>query len=268
MRLNYTPTPDNKLVEELTYEEVRATMKIAKELCEKETDKSSARAGALYQDQRNLSNTAHDLQKKGKMKPVPLQDWVNDHVIGDEMYWKGAAGSQISFVRDRLVSLAGWGRYWRETKRSVTVISTHTSKSIELPVYKIERPGLTLILRDNFHDWKLSVISETPIIADFTGMFHTTPPIAPKYTGDQLSSVYFEGFPEQYIFGYYEPSDKKKFSACIGSEYTLCTTVFLILRSLGHVKPMIWHTEETRRKSMEEDTLRDKEWEKEHGRDY
>src|SRR6185369_7381601 len=100
-------------------------------------------------------------------------------------------------------------------------------KSVKLPVYQLSRPdlGLRLILRGNFHDWKLSVISNKPIAADFTGLFRTTPPTHPKYHGNELASCYFEGFPEELVFGYYEPSDKCQWSAAIGGQQALWATV-------------------------------------------
>jgi hypothetical protein len=197
-----------------------------------------------------------------------LQRWVSEHVVKDEMLWKGAWGDQIQFVRDTLVGLFSAGLYYEDIAAIPDVISTHRSKSIELPVYELKRSdiGLTLYLRGNFHDWKLSVVSERPIEADFTGLFHTTPPIDPDYTGDSLHPVYFEGFPRELVFGYYEPSDKKRWSACIGGSYTVYTTVFLILRALGVIKPHVWHTPESHRAEMDEEKAYREKWEAEHPR--
>ena len=112
--------------------------------------------------------------------------------------------------------------------------------------------GLTLVVRNNFYDWKLSVISkDRPIVADFSGLFYTTPPVAPEYTGNELADCYFEGFPKELVFGYYEPSDKKRFSAAIGGDHALYTTVFLLLRSLDIVRPCQWHTPESHRAAIE-----------------
>jgi hypothetical protein len=195
-----------------------------------------------------------------------LQKWVSEHVVKDEMLWKGAWGDQIQFVRDRLVGLFSAGLHYEDIAAIPDVISTHTSKSIQLPVYELKRDdiGLTLYLRGNFYDWKLSVVSKRPIEADFTGLFHTTPPIDPNYTGDSLHPVYFEGFPKKLVFGYYEPSDKKRWSACIGSQYTVYITVYLILRALGVMKPPVWHTPESHRAEMAAEKAYRQEWEKKH----
>lgn len=158
-----------------------------------------------------------------------LQEWVNEQLVGDEMIWKGAFGSQISFVR-RLTGLMATGLSYKAMDDITHVIATHRSKSITLPVYELSRPdlGLRLILRDNFHNWKLSVISERPIDADFSGLFHTTPPVEPAYTGEPLSSVYFEGFPGDLIFGYYNDQQggtRQKWSAEIYGDHSLYTVV-------------------------------------------
>jgi hypothetical protein len=93
----------------------------------------------------------------------------------------------------------------------------------------------------------MSVISASEINVDFTGLFYTVPPMDPSYTGDQLASCCFEGFPHELIYGYFEPSDKKKFSAEISGNHTLWTVMFLMMRSFGAIKPCTWHTRESHR---------------------
>lgn len=187
-----------------------------------------------------------------------LQDWINEQTISDEMLWKGAWGRQVEFVRDRITGLFCADLHYDERKNITTVISTHRSKSIILPVYKLHRAdiGLTLILRDNFYNWKMSVISEKPLEVNFDGLCHTTPPVEPDYTGDYLASCYFEGFPPEYIFGYYSQSDKKKFSAEIGGDSALWTAVFLIMRTVGTVKAFSWRTRVSHRAELDAETAR------------
>jgi len=162
------------------------------------------------------------------------------------MYYKKASGGQIMFARDNLCSLVSAGLPYDRERKTLTVISTHRSKSVVLPVYNFERPdlGLRFVARENFYNWKLSVISERPIDCDFAGLFKTTPPIQPEYTGDPLSSVYFEGFPEDLVFGYYE-TNKCRFSAEIGGDQAMWTVLFLIMRSVGAIKARPWHTRES-----------------------
>lgn len=181
-----------------------------------------------------------------------LQQWIEGNPVRDEMLWKGAFGQQVMFIRDNIVPVFGTGLNYDQMRDAVSVISTHRSKSIELPVYQLERPDrdLRVVLRNNFYNWKMSVLSGTPIQANFDGLFHTTPPIEPDYTGDELHPVYFEGFPRDLIFSYFAESDRRRWSAEIQSDEALWTSVFLMMRSLGDVKPLVWHTKESHRKEL------------------
>lgn len=190
---------------------------------------------------------------------ISLREWVADSYakVGDEMLWKNSAGRQVMFVRDVLAWRVAQAVYEEDQDEAIRVISTHRSKSIDLPVYKLsnKKLGITFIMRNNFYDWKLSVISERPIIADFGDLFYTTPPIEPKYTGDHLAPVYFEGFPEEFIFGYYQSDNKRRrWSAEVGTDYELWTVIYLCLKSLGAIKPLLWHTRESHVKQLKEES--------------
>jgi len=200
--------------------------------------------------------------------PVPLHQWAKENQPNDEMLWKNAAGRQIDFVRNDLNPLIQ-NKLKNDDRTGVEVISEHRSKSIILPVYFLARGDLKIILRYNFYNWKMSVICSRTIDANFDGLFHTTSPIEPDYTGNELASVYFEGFPEDLCFDYYESTDKKVWSAEIGNDQMLWTTTYLILKALGYVVPTKWHTKESHRKELDEDRA---EWdakqakEKENGK--
>lgn len=197
----------------------------------------------------------------------PIQEWFNRQreSTPDEMFYKESSGSQIMFARDSLCGLVDAGLPYDRKRKTLTVISEHRSKSVALPVYNFERPdlGLRFVARNNFYNWKLSVISERPIECDFSGLFKTTAPIEPEYTGDPLHAVYFEGFPRELVFGYYE-ANKHAFSAEIGGDNAMWTALFLIMRSVGAIKPMAWHTKESHRAALDaESQLWKKKWEDE-----
>ena len=184
-----------------------------------------------------------------------LKEWFNKQRENtpDEMYYKNASSSQIIFARDSLCALISRGmptgegysdedRLLYEKKRGiVTVICQHISKSVALPVYNFDRSdiGLRMIMRNNFYDWKLSVISDIPINADFDGLFHTNTTLDPGYTGNELLSCYFEGFPEDLVFGYYDLNNSI-WSASIGGDNALWTVLFLIMKARGQIKPFKW----------------------------
>lgn len=204
--------------------------------------------------------------------------WLEEHKETDLIYAKSKDGprlQQVHFIRDDISALfwAGISYYDRpkvppprsDCRESAVVISEHRSKSVRLPVYSLTRMdiGLQLTLRDNYYNWKLSVDSKTPITADFSGLFHTTPPIEPDYTGDPLNSVYFEGFPESRVFGYFSDNNRQ-FSAEIHSSESLWTAVFLMMRGLGMIKPFEWHTRESHKKALDEQSAR---WKRENDDD-
>lgn len=192
-----------------------------------------------------------------------IREWISGNAVGDEMVWKGAAGRQCKFLYEDLQGLIGMGLREGEIGR---VISSHTSKSIDLPVVEFARPdlGLRIVARNNFSDWKISVISERPIVADFSGLFYTNPPVEPDYTGDKLSPVYFEGFPRELVFGYYDTSDKRRFSAEIYGNHSLWTVIFLIMRAAGEVKPMRYLTRAEHRAKLDAESAA---WRQQHERD-
>lgn len=176
-----------------------------------------------------------------------LQDWAEENWLNtdalDRYNYKEAALAQFSFVRDYCRPLFGVGLSFEQKLNVANVISTHHSKSITLPVYELTRPDIDLkiILRNNFYNWKMSVINSSEINANFSGLFHTSPPIDEAYTGNPLSPIYFEGFESDLIFSYYE-KDNKRFSAEIFSNYSLYTTIFLIMQGVGVVKALEWAT--------------------------
>ena len=81
-----------------------------------------------------------------------LNTWIENNPVKDEMRWKAGAQHQS----EKFAQLAD------ELDSEPTVVSTHTSKSIELPVVSIEGKHGRFLLRDNFHDVNLCVQWEFP----------------------------------------------------------------------------------------------------------
>jgi hypothetical protein len=164
---------------------------------------------------------------------IALRDWYATNVVGDQMFWRQAADNQqYSFLS--LASAVG------VYESGAWVIATHRSKSIDLPVVMLERPdiGVQFVLRNNFYNWKLSVVSERPIIDDkLMYLFYTEPPREPEYTGP------FEGFPPDLIFGYYGQSDGRRWSAELNYTEEVWSVLFLCTAALGGCQARRMHTE-------------------------
>lgn len=225
--------------------------------------KESTRKMALDSFENKRMEIAEYVSRGGNTVPmhVPLQEWFRENSEQNpDLVYLGSFKHQVLFVRDQLYRVVSAGVDFTtfDEMGVLFVISYHRSKSVRLPVFSIERPdiGLQLVLRNNFYNWKLSVISETPIEADFSGLFYTTSPVEPSYTGNHLLPVYFEGFPRNLIFGYYAESDKKRWSAEVSGDHDLWMTLFLIMRSLGHIKAFRWHTQESHRIELDRDRER------------
>lgn len=174
----------------------------------------------------------------------PLQGWFREWLTStsDDLLYKKAASSQVMFVRDSLGrALASSWQEWQgeddsEGERhggAVTVIGEHRSKSVRLPVYHIvlpgptllergrfiEQPGLEMVLRDNFYDWKVSVRSDAPIhnVAGW-GLFRED---------EAISACYCEGFPREWVQGPYA-KDKRRFTVELGGQYDLYAFCLLL----------------------------------------
>lgn len=163
---------------------------------------------------------------------TPLQEWMRQNILDadENLIYKKAGVSQCVFVRDRIHPLCamevevgeGWGaRYdWLEA-HPVEVISTHSSKSVPLPVYLIEVPGLRLVMRNNFYDWKVSVESDRPVEDVFHGLVRH---------GEEIHKVYCEGFQSEWVYGPYTPG-AQKFTVSLGGDHELWAFLYLLVKS-------------------------------------
>lgn len=164
---------------------------------------------------------------------VWFQAWLSKEVpCHSTAINKTAAAAQVTFIRDRLSLLVPFS--------TTHVIGEHHSKSVRLPVYEINQPslGVRLVLRNNFYDWNVSVISETPVsaetmrgfVSDFTGREKERFKNAGGFTkGASWDYCFFQGFPEEDQFGPWS-LDPRKFSLCITDNYRLYTFVWNLTR--------------------------------------
>lgn len=125
------------------------------------------------------------------------------------------------------------------TRETAWVIGEHTSKSVRLPVYSLERQdlGLQIVLRDNYHDFNVSVLSETLIAASLLQGFELDYSSDEErarfpngYTpGSAWGYCFFQGFPEEVQFGPHR-ENPRKFSLSIQNAYEVYTFVWLLMR--------------------------------------
>ena len=138
-----------------------------------------------------------------------------------EMFAYNAYWCQIVFVGDVLAPMIfGQDVPYEEQNALVTVIGSHRSKSVDFPVYQIDAPWGTLILRNNLHNWNVTVYSKVgPLDVDTEGILY-------EGHGEYL---FFEGMDGHNLPPY--PETKDSFSFCIGSDFSLYTLLFLFRRA-------------------------------------
>jgi len=155
-----------------------------------------------------------------------LLSWLRNDEVDDKMIYKNAAERQEIFVRDDVgASLL---------KVPVFAISEHRSKSITLPVYGFTmRNGIKVICRDNFYDWKVSVqLRYRPTDG---GIAIMPKDLVSDGYGKDITTCYFEGFKNEWVFPAFDPYDAKQlnFSIEIGDDYRL----YALLHHLKNLLP-------------------------------
>lgn len=160
-----------------------------------------------------------------------LNDWWSNNEPDENLIYKSGLEEQCIFVRDILMQrmfikiASDYLKYkpFSDERSEIyhsfvpSVIGTHYSKSVKLPVMEMDlsKIGLKVILRYNFYDWCISVESEKDVDCDFMGL-----------VTDQKG--YFEGFPQDRIYDTYSENNKKKFSICLNDKYDVYTFMFLL----------------------------------------
>lgn len=133
------------------------------------------------------------------MEKVTLRHWRKENPIRETLCYKEAAINQMDLVFNHLnYQLSNMIQEANETTGKttdiieVTVCSTHTSKSVLLPVYCIEENGIKLVFRCNFHGWCLKI---------FTPDGYSTNAI-PNYMLQSMEKGFYEGMTDMNDFEY------------------------------------------------------------------
>lgn len=135
---------------------------------------------------------------------MKLQEWANANEPSEDLIYKEGYWGQIIFVRDKVIGVLSknYNEYVK-IRDSAEVISTHTSKSVRLPVFQFQiANGTIFTMRYNFHNWIVSVNSPNDVNIDFADLFD------PEQV---VKSVYCEGFPKELVYGSYS-NNKQKFT--------------------------------------------------------
>jgi hypothetical protein len=162
-----------------------------------------------------------------KHLPIDVTTWIRVNEPDENLIYKKGLGKQVCTIRDTIMRDIFYHSIFKEYDNKLydefqpMVINTHRSKSVLLPVMllNIEKYNIKIIVRENFYDWKISIISKDDINCDFKGLF--------TENDKPINSVYCEGFPENLVFDRY-CDNKKQFTIEIGDDYRLYTFMYLL----------------------------------------
>jgi hypothetical protein len=137
-----------------------------------------------------------------------LANWATLNPPEQTMFGYLAFFAQIDYFQSVIDVFEAFGLI-----AEVSIPSTHSSKSIKIPVVCIKLiDGSKVYLRDNFHNLKVSfdLTFEYP-------EFNTDSTYKPAY----LDSCYFEGFDRRWVFAKYTKANRQQFSCEAKSDIDL-----------------------------------------------
>ena len=154
-----------------------------------------------------------------KHLPVDATAWMRVNKPKDSLIYGKELRPQVCFVRDVLGSLL-FKTYEEWEQNPTMVISTHTSKSVKLPVYQIylEKYQIRITLRCNFYNWIISINSQIPLDFDCMELFNPN---------EIIPWCNQEGFPYSEVYGCYS-NNTSKFTIDISSDYKVYTFFYLL----------------------------------------
>jgi hypothetical protein len=162
-----------------------------------------------------------------------LKEWFKAHPSEEKYFAYSSFMMQMNFFNSVIPQL--FTKSYEEAKAFIAkskVVGEHTSKSIHLPVVLFHlNDNTTMVVRNNFTNWKVSINSEEEIICDFMELFDPQ---------EKEKSVYCEGFHWQDVYGPYS-ENKKQFTLNLDSTYDFYTFLYILqnhFKQKAHLKSM------------------------------
>lgn len=122
---------------------------------------------------------------------INIEDYINEFIdkTSKDLIYRNAGINQIRFIEHFCKKFS--------ILKNCFIVNEHTSKSVALPVYKIEYSGYTIYMRNNFYNWILTIESNKEL---------NLPEILIK----NKSELYcIEGFMKEWHYKPYEKGCKK-----------------------------------------------------------
>jgi hypothetical protein len=163
-----------------------------------------------------------------------VTEWLLENQPDKKLIHGSAVWPQVKFVRDKLpwVLAISYHEFVGMSK-DIMVVGEHVSRSITLPVFQMKWLDYSFVMRNNFHDWKVSVSWvhewQSLVNIDFADLV-----VGGKE--EPISSVYCEGFREEDVYGSIERAKQeldedrfhRGFTVSVPSNHHLWTFFWLI----------------------------------------
>ena len=153
--------------------------------------------------------------------------WLSDHNPADDNLHKGSFWKEYNFWKSRIIPMfnplprgtmfAEYAKKAEAINSYIDIVGEHFNKGITHPVLLIKYKGAKIVIRYNFCDYEVAVISPKPLTLPMDELFSS-----------RAASFFYQGFPEVLqLEGRYE-TNNSCFMASITDQHRFFTFMFLL----------------------------------------
>lgn len=163
-----------------------------------------------------------------------IDDWAQKNKPSDNMIYKDSFWSWIRFIsytfldmffKEYTKDIDDWDKIEEIVNKHHEVIGSHTSKSILLPVLKIDYKGVIFVLRYNFYNTEVTVFSDNEIdITRYSDVFES----------QENTSFYHEGIPKKYCVDVPYIKSHRKFTFRVSCLYDFYAIMLIIQHEIDN----------------------------------
>lgn len=157
-----------------------------------------------------------------------IDNWAQKNKPSDNMIYKDSFWFWIRFIsytffdmffKEYTKDIDDWDKIEEIINKQHDIIGSHTSKSILLPVLKIDYKGVAFVLRYNFYNTEVTVFSDKNInINRFSDIFES----------DKTTCFYHEGIPSKYCVDDSYTKNHKIFTFRVSNLYDFYAIMMII----------------------------------------
>lgn len=162
-----------------------------------------------------------------------IDNWAQKNKPSDNMIYKDSFWSWIRFIsytffdmffKEYTKDIDDWDKIEEIVNKHHEVIGSHTSKSILLPVLKIDYKGVVFVLRYNFYNTEVTVFSDNEIdITRYSDVFES----------QENTRFYHEGIPKKYCVDVPYIKSHRKFTFRVNTLYDFYAIMLIIQHEIN-----------------------------------